>query len=506
MKKIYLFIALLFFAFVSMAQVIDSKKESVFYSIVSPNARFYVSTKEGGDAFRYDIETKETISSLFSEGDFGFKANAVTNDGVVAGAFEWQAVLWYADEDYEYLPLPNDLDSVNASSHEVIAITPDGKRLVVHFNASSSYRDVNYVYTKQEDGTWNMDLLPIPESEPIFGKKYQRVGAIDISVDGNTILGSFIVDDGWDEFPFVWRNNNGVWNVEFFGKEIILKEGKVMPPYPYEDIIIDPETGDEYIPIDVWDEYTTIKDSVVTNYSFVTYANKSISGNGKYVTIPLRFTDVSGEVPVEIKYAAVYDLEQSRCVVFSTLEDAVALSVNNNGEVIIATPAKDEFRWSYVASIDNPTKIQTLTEWVKNRTNGVVDLAEYMQYQLEEETTIAEGTAYWAKEGKGLVTYQLNVLGTGMYESYFLRFDVESANRPTYSDSQIGVYPNPTSGMLNLSKAMTNVAIYDVTGRKVYAQSVVEETIDLSALHAGQYFLVATVDGEHYSTKLLIQK
>ena len=85
-------------------------------------------------------------------------------------------------------------------------------------------------------------------------------------------------------------------------------------------------------------------------------------------------------------------------------------------------------------------------------------------------------------------------------------FDVESANRPTYSDSQIGVYPNPTSGMLNLSKAMTNVAIYDVTGRKVYAQSVVEETIDLSTLHAGQYFLVATVDGEHYSTKLLIQK
>ena len=53
---------------------------------------------------------------------------------------------------------------------------------------------------------------------------------------------------------------------------------------------------------------------------------------------------------------------------------------------------------------------------------------------------------------------------------------------------------------------MTDVEIYDVVGRKVYTQSVVANAIDLSALNAGQYFLVATVDGERYSTKIMIKK
>jgi hypothetical protein len=68
------------------------------------------------------------------------------------------------------------------------------------------------------------------------------------------------------------------------------------------------------------------------------------------------------------------------------------------------------------------------------------------------------------------------------------------------------VYPNPTSGLLNVSKTMENVEIYDVIGRKVYTQSVVENVIDLSELHVGQYFLVATVDGERVSTKIMIKK
>jgi hypothetical protein len=173
--------------------------------------------------------------------------------------------------------------------------------------------------------------------------------------------------------------------------------------------------------------------------------------------------------------------------------------------VIVATPAMEEFRWSYVVSAVNPANVQTLTDWVKSHTNGAIDLARYMKYELPEGETVAEGTAYWAKEGNGLVTYQSNMLGSGLYESYFLRFDVPASDRPVY-DAEIGVYPNPTTGVLNVSKAMTDVVVYDVIGRKVYTQSAVEQSIDLSGLHAGQYFLVGLVDGEKYSTKIMIKK
>jgi hypothetical protein len=48
--------------------------------------------------------------------------------------------------------------------------------------------------------------------------------------------------------------------------------------------------------------------------------------------------------------------------------------------------------------------------------------------------------------------------------------------------------------------------VYDVIGRKVYAQSNVEQSVDLSELQAGQYILVGEVDGVKYSTKIMIKK
>ena len=51
-----------------------------------------------------------------------------------------------------------------------------------------------------------------------------------------------------------------------------------------------------------------------------------------------------------------------------------------------------------------------------------------------------------------------------------------------------------------------DVEIYDVIGRKVYTCAAIENCIDLSDLHAGQYFLVATVEGQRISTKIMVKK
>ena len=501
MKKIVLSIVTLLFTLVAIAQTIESKKEGDYYCLVSPNARYYAGSKQGSSACRYDFDTKK-VDYLEPVGENGFKTNMISNDGVVAGAYDWKAALWMENDAVDYLPMPNGLTELEEATNDAVAITPDGKHIVVAFNVDAP--KTYYVYTKNEEGLYNMAKLPMPDKDPIYGMYPQWIGVKDISADGNTLLGLFLTDDGTRRLPLLWRKVNGVWSYEFFGLEICLKEGKTIPPYPYDKLVVDAD-GDAFLPTDVWEEWTTAQYEAETGY-YYKLEGAALSGNAKYASFNVAI-QLEGESYATM-YGAVYDVEKKNVIVFSQPEmaDATALSVNDKGDVIVATPATEEFRWSFVISINNPTKSQTLTEWVKNRTNGVIDLAQHMQYQLPEETTVAEGTAYWAKEGNGLITYQCNVLGTGAYESFFIQFGVQSANRPVYNDSQVVVYPNPTTGILNVSKDMQDVEIYDVIGRKVYTCASVENSIDLTELHVGQYFLVGTVDGVRVSTKLMIKK
>lgn len=497
MKKFTLFVVALMVSVVALAQSIDYKKDGDYYYLVSPNARYYAGSQQGATAYIYDADTKQVVS-FNPTGEFGFKTNAISNLGVVAGSSEFKAVLMQADGSFDYLPLPEGLTELEENSNDAVAISPDGDRIVVAFNADAP--QTYYVYTKNESG-YDMVKLPMPEKDPIYGMYAQWFAVTDMSVDGNTLVGLFLTDDGMRQLPLIWRNVDGEWTYEFFGTDVCLKEGKTIPPYPYDEMIIDAD-GDSSLPYEVWEEWTTAQYEAETGYYYQLKGSK-ISANAKYVAMNVAI-QLEGEEYATV-YGAVYDMVADTLVLFSTMSNATSLSVNNEGEVIVATPAMEEFRWSFVISAAEPTKPQTLTDWVKAHTNGAIDLAQYMEYELPEGSSVAEGTAYWAKEGNGLVTYQVNVLGTGLYESFFLRFDVPSEDRPIF-DAEMGVYPNPTTGVLNVAKAMSDVVVYDVIGRKVYTQSNVEQYIDLSELQAGQYILMGQVNGVKYSTKIMIKK
>jgi hypothetical protein len=71
---------------------------------------------------------------------------------------------------------------------------------------------------------------------------------------------------------------------------------------------------------------------------------------------------------------------------------------------------------------------------------------------------------------------------------------------------QLAVYPNPTSGMIYLECELENIAIYDVAGRQVYAQSIADQSLDLSVLGAGTYVFTAKLNGENIITKVMITK
>ena len=86
-----------------------------------------------------------------------------------------------------------------------------------------------------------------------------------------------------------------------------------------------------------------------------------------------------------------------------------------------------------------------------------------------------------------------------------VRFDATTPVENVTSE-QLAIYPNPTSGIVYFDNQLTNVAVYDVAGHQVYAQSLAEQSLDLSSLNAGTYLLVAQLNGESIITKVMITK
>ncbi|NEN25092.1 T9SS type A sorting domain-containing protein [Cryomorpha ignava] len=74
--------------------------------------------------------------------------------------------------------------------------------------------------------------------------------------------------------------------------------------------------------------------------------------------------------------------------------------------------------------------------------------------------------------------------------------------------NKIKVYPNPTSGMLNLQSqvALTSYTLFDLQGRIVKQASLATNQVDLSGLESGVYVLgVRGVDGNVWNTKVVIE-
>ena len=84
---------------------------------------------------------------------------------------------------------------------------------------------------------------------------------------------------------------------------------------------------------------------------------------------------------------------------------------------------------------------------------------------------------------------------------------VEENNSSTDPEA-LKVYPNPTTGMvnLNLGKGQWQVQVYDITGRKVMErQCEGQSNIDLSQQQQGLYLLRAQNGTEEYNTKIVVR-
>ena len=99
---------------------------------------------------------------------------------------------------------------------------------------------------------------------------------------------------------------------------------------------------------------------------------------------------------------------------------------------------------------------------------------------------------------------------TTVYYGITLNTEVEPEiilSTPQVAENAVAVvYPNPTTGLLNLSTACLNVVVYDITGKAVKTFDKKVTSINISELNSGIYILSATkADGLPFTVKITKQ-
>ena len=516
MKKLLLFAIFAVCSVFVQAQRIDVLLDGAAFSMTSPNGVYLAGNMEDAAVF-YNSETKRIISLEGEiQDDGGCFVWAMNDNGQLAIDWKNQAAIWSEAKKFEVLSQPKDLTSKEKVYSATRCISNDGKYLVVSFGSPTT---AIYLYTKGEDGEYTMKKLPLPEVDPIYNQTPQFIAPCGITDDAKRILMRFVVETAEFELPFVLEATpEGDWSTRWVAATSIVEGGKTDAIFPGTevnfsgDMLEDPEGYNKAF--EEWmqqreDYYATIN-AVSTGYFFQAttgdLSDLRMSANGRYAKMNISYKDVNSTEDYVQNYPAVIDLETEKLYVFTCVQDAGCLSVTNDGVVSLATPKVEFFRYGHISSIADPTKSQTLTEWTKEKTNGAIDLAKYMTYTDDNGLSmLAEGAAKLSADGSRYITNQYNGFGGNQrYETYIVQLDGATSVDVVY-DNNIAVYPNPTTGVLNFSEELSNVEVFDIVGRCVYASTSVETSVDLSGITAGTYFLVADHEGVRVSVKFIVK-
>ncbi len=490
MKKLLFLLFIAFYSLSVFAQTIDYFDDNRNFFIISPNGRYSAGAIESFPAFFYDI-TEKKFSYCEPEFGRGYFTNMINNEGRVAGAVEHKAAIWEQGGEWTMLPIPDDI--VDSAELWTIAygISNDSKTLVVSVG-ETPIRHV--IYDLQDDGTYSFTDLPIPACDPVYRKRPQWISICGMSGDGNRVLGRFMTSDGFREMPLVWDRVDGVWNYRFLQVDNLIEEGFTTPDYPN---VNDPNFSD--LLYDYWLQTQSMETGIYHQMSGATMSN-----NGRYVATKIGVqaaTDAWATV-----YGAVIDIELDTMYIFDKLPNATCLSVTNDGIASLGTPAVEYFRYAYVVSVSEPNNVMTLSDWCLTKTGGKIDLADYMMYPIDDTfmPVLATGTATLASEGTAFMTYQWNLIETGWQETFFVQFGNETTSINSIESDRLGVYPNPTNGFLYFPVNVSDIEVFDITGRKVYASSVVANQIDLSMLDKGNYIIIAKQNDKLVKSKIII--
>lgn len=156
-----------------------------------------------------------------------------------------------------------------------------------------------------------------------------------------------------------------------------------------------------------------------------------------------------------------------------------------NDGVIVATVFSTEFSMASIAyTADNGENWNYVTP---------ADIHYAQSYGMDYDFDGNDINAYIATTDLGVMRYPI--------ENAIL-----STSHPILDENLVGMYPNPTSNIVNISTKnglqVTNVSVYTMTGQKVLERS--STTLDVSNLTNGIYMVkVQTANGKAFTQKLV---
>lgn len=504
MKKNLLLIVAILFSAISFAQTLDYTKDGRHYYIASPNGRYFTGTVNEGPGCFFDAETKQHYAT---ESD-SVLIYAVNNDGIACGSLDGFAGVWVRGEEWKMLTALSSINKKPIEGGEICGMSADATKFVALMRYDGGkvipvYYELDKFENWDNADAWSFSTLPTPTKEDLIYKQSpQFIQVCGMNYDGTRILGRYRLFDGKREVPFIWQKDaDGKWAINFVAERCLFIEEVANGTISFPDNREDMKTSDEITDYDITRE--AYESGLILDLS--PYSLFAWTGSGRY--IPVYVNLVAGD------YAAVIDVDRDTLIVFSAVPGAGTVSINDKGEVMIYAPKMSTFRTSYVSSIDNPTEATSLFDYVKQRTNGKIDLTEHMTYQRDVDFDgnpiyqTASGSAVWANEGNAFVTFNYDEWNeTLVPQCFFVRFAEITVDVDNTQTEQLAIYPNPTTGVIYFEQQLTDVVVYDVAGRQVYAQAAVAQSIDLSSLNVGTYVLTAQSNGESIITKVMITK
>jgi dienelactone hydrolase len=244
--------------------------------------------------------------------------------------------------------------------------------------------------------------------------------------------------------------------------------------------------------------YIVTKYPVDLNRFYVT--GLSIGGGNAWLALDKIANKIAAAVPI-CGYGNVTNPSPSLRSVpiwaFHNFTDPVVPSYKtiNNCDYIanIATSCMAVYPYSApgVVSPSHQTLQFNSTTLTWSKTTGVVAPTDKLAY-----------TVYSANAHDAWTTTYSNM---AVYNWLFAQTKSTLGTEDFYLENQFTVYPNPTNGIVNLSKNLENkpIQIFNALGQKVKVIENSNATIDLSELNSGVYFLNVTKNDKTTIIKII---
>ncbi|MES2514506.1 MAG: T9SS type A sorting domain-containing protein [Bacteroidota bacterium] len=124
-------------------------------------------------------------------------------------------------------------------------------------------------------------------------------------------------------------------------------------------------------------------------------------------------------------------------------------------------------------------------------------------------TATANETRYFAIAGKGVLTVNTDQINVRIDDIMIVK-DGSVGVKTIAANDAISIFPNPTSGILNINAIEVNssVEVFNVIGDKVYTSTLVKgnNVIDLSGLANGAYFVKLNSNNQITTKKVVLSK